>query len=75
MKFAGHCWRSKEELASDVLLWTPLHGKSRVGRPAITYVDQLMRDTGCTIDELPTAMQDRDGWKKRVMAIRENSIR
>ena len=22
---AGHCWRSKEELISDVLLWTPPH--------------------------------------------------
>nr|XP_058968139.1 uncharacterized protein LOC131794630 [Pocillopora verrucosa] len=26
MRFAGHCWRSKEELAGDVLLWKPTHG-------------------------------------------------
>ena len=28
MRFAGHCWCSKEELAGDVLLmWTPMHGR------------------------------------------------
>ena len=26
MRFARHCWRSKEELAGDVLLWKPTHG-------------------------------------------------
>ena len=25
-RFAGHCWRSKDEIISDVLLWTPKHG-------------------------------------------------
>ena len=31
---AGHCWRSKDELISDVLLWTPAYGQSKAGRPA-----------------------------------------
>ena len=39
MRFAGHCWRAKQELASNLLLWSPNHGKRRVGRPAITYID------------------------------------
>ena len=25
-RHAGHCWRSKDELVSDVLLWTPTYG-------------------------------------------------
>ena len=25
-RHAGHCWRSKDELVSDLLLWTPTHG-------------------------------------------------
>ena len=33
-KHAGHCWRSKDELISDVLLWTPAYGQAKVGRPA-----------------------------------------
>ena len=27
LRLAGHSWRSKNELVSDVLLWTPPHGK------------------------------------------------
>ena len=29
-----------------------------IGRPYITYIDQLCSDTGCTPEELPTAMND-----------------
>ena len=25
-RHAGHCWRSRDELISDVLLWTPTYG-------------------------------------------------
>ena len=39
-----HCWRSKDELISDVLLWTAAKAK----RPARTYIQQLCEDTGCT---------------------------
>ena len=46
MRFAGHCWRSKEELIADVLLWNPKHGKRSQGRPKKTYIDQLIDDTG-----------------------------
>ena len=62
-RHAGHCWRSKDELISDVLLWTPTHGCARVGRPARTYIQQLCEDTGCNPEDLPEAMNDmaRDG--------------
>ena len=36
-RHAGHCWRSKDELISDVLLWTPTYGCAKAGRPARTY--------------------------------------
>ena len=32
-RHAGHCWRSKNEIISDVLLWTPSHKCASVGRP------------------------------------------
>ena len=35
-RHAGHCWRSKDELISDVLLWTPAYGQAKAGRPART---------------------------------------
>ena len=63
----------KEELAGDVLLWQPKHGKQSAGRPKKTYIDQLISDTGCSYQELPAAMGDRDEWGKRVMANRASS--
>ena len=28
-RHAGHCWRSRNELISDVLLWTPTYGRKK----------------------------------------------
>ena len=36
-RHAGHCWRSKDELISDVLLRTPAYGQAKAGQPARTY--------------------------------------
>ena len=69
-RHAGHCWRSKDELISDVLLWTPTHGCARVGRPARTYIQQLCEDTGCNPEDLPEAMNDRERWRETVRDIR-----
>ena len=52
LRFAGHCWRSKEELAGDVLLWDPPHGRRTQGRPKKTFINQLMDDTGCLKKEV-----------------------
>ena len=41
---AEHCWRSRDELIRDVLLWTPTHGRAKAGRPARTYIQQLCED-------------------------------
>ena len=69
-RHAGYCWRSKDELISDVLLWTPTHGCARVGRPARTYIQQLCEDTGCNPEDLPEAMNDREKWRETVRDIR-----
>ena len=45
IRHAGHCWRSRDELISDVLLWTPTYGRAKAGRPARTYIQQLCEDT------------------------------
>ena len=33
-------------------------------------IRQLCADTGCNLEDLPGAMDDRDGWRKRVRKIR-----
>ena len=60
MRFAAHCWRNKDELASDVLLWEPAHDTRSRGRPCKTFIDQLAEDAGCFKEDLPTAMAERD---------------
>ena len=55
-RHAGHCWRSKDELISDVLLWTPTYGRAKAGGPIRTYIQQLCEDTGCNLEDLPEAM-------------------
>ena len=72
-RHAGHCWRSRDELIRDVLLWTPTHGRVKVGRPARTYIQQLCGDMGCCPEDLPRAMNDREEWRERVRDIRATS--
>ena len=53
-RHARHCWRSRNELISDVLLWTPSHDRAKAGRPARTYVQQFCADT----EDLPEAIEN-----------------
>ena len=69
-RHVGHCWRSKDELISDVLLWTPTYGRAKAGRPARTYIQQLCEDSGCNPEDLPEAMNDREKWREMVRDIR-----
>ena len=72
-RHAGHCWRSRDELIRDVLLWIPTHGRAKAGRPARTYIQQLCEDTGCCPEDLPRATNDREEWRERVRDIRATS--
>ena len=72
-RHAGHCWRSRDELIRDVLLWIPTHSRAKAGRPARTYIQQLCEDTGCCPEDLPRAMNDREEWRERVRDIRTTS--
>ena len=42
-RYVEHCWKSKDELISNVLLWTPLHGQAKVRQPARTYIQPIYR--------------------------------
>ena len=65
-RHAGHCRRSRNELISDLLLWTPTYGRAKAGRPAKTYIQQLCEDTGCSPEDLPEGMNKREKWRERV---------
>ena len=63
-RHAGHCWRSRDELISDVLLWTPSHSRAKAGWPARTYIQQLCEDMECNPRDLPEVMNDREGGER-----------
>ena len=68
-----HCWRSRDELISDVLLRTPTHGRAKAGWPARTYIQQLCEDMGCCPEDLPEAINNKEKWRERVRDIRATS--
>ena len=47
----------------------PTYGRAKAGRPARTYIQQLCKDTGCSPEDLPEAMNDREKWRERVSNI------
>ena len=69
-RHAGHCWRSRDELISDILLWTPTYGRAKAGRPAKRNIQHLCENTGCGPKDLPEAMNDWEKWRERVRDIR-----
>ena len=73
-KHPGNCWRSWDEPISDILLWTPSHGRAKAWRPARTYIQQLSADTGCSFEDPQGAMDNRDGWQEKFMEICAGSL-
>ena len=73
IRYAGHCWKSGDELISDILLWGPSHGQAKAGWPARTYKQHLCANTGCSLENLLGAIDDREGWWERVREIRAGS--
>ena len=66
---AGHCWRNRDQLISDVFLWTPTYGRAKAGWPAQIYIQQLCEDMGCSPEDLPEVMNDRKKCRERVRDI------
>ena len=68
-RYVGHCSKSRNELISDIFLWTPSQGRRKAGRPAKTYTQQLCADTRHNLKDLPETMDTREGWWERVREI------
>ena len=73
LKLAGHIYRHPEEAAKELLMWTPLYGRRKKGRPTRTYVQQLEEDTGMNSCEMGTAMENREVWRN--IAGRSSTLR
>ena len=73
-RHAWHCRRSRDERISDILLWTPSHGRAKAGRPARTYIKQLCADTECSLEDLLEPMDDRNCWTGHCRRSRDELI-
>ena len=67
-RHSGHCWRSRDEL-----IRTSTYGQAKAGQPAWIYIQQICEDTGCSSEDLPEAMNDREKWRERVRDISANA--
>ena len=61
LKFADHCQRATNEVASSFVLWRPKPNGRRSNK--LSYPDILSRDSGIAQSELDTAMQGRETWR------------
>ena len=61
--------RSSRTVTRDVKFWDPQHGYRRPGRPHLTFLDMLKKDTSLScVGEIRSAMLDRDVWRGIVAA-------
>ena len=63
IRHARQCWRSRDELISDVLLLTPSHVRAKTGRPARTYIQRLCANTGCSLEDWKRWTIEKGGEK------------
>ena len=69
-RHAEHCWRSRDELISDVLLWTPhMDGQQENDQHEHTF-SSYVRIRDVVPEDLPEAMNDKEKWRERVRDIR-----
>ena len=66
--------KTRRQHPTNILWWTPSHGRSKAGRPARTYIQQLCADTGFSLEDLPEVMDDRDGERERVREFPTSSV-
>ena len=58
LRFAGHAFRAKEQLVSDIMVFEPRPKASK-----LSYLKTRCHLTGATKEELAGLMSDRDNWK------------
>ena len=63
MRLAGHSVILPEEVAHNLILWTPKKGTRTRGRQSKSFIETLKYDCECEEDELRKLMMDREIWK------------
>ena len=53
LRLAGHSYRSTKEPVSQLITWSPKHGRRNRGRQRLSYTDVVARDIGVLPADLP----------------------
>ena len=64
-RHTGHCGKRKDKPVCYILQWTPTHACANVDWSPRTYLHQFWADTGFSLEDLPVAMDDSDGWREK----------
>ena len=74
-KSLRHRWRSKYNIISIVLQWTPTHVPASVSQKSQTDIHQICVVTGRSLEDRPGAVDDRDrGERESRQTYRRNSM-
>ena len=66
MRYVGHAVRNHcTDLMSSVLQGK-VEGKRGRGRPAMTYIDNIKKDSGLSLSQIVRRSEDRDDWRSVV---------
>ena len=67
LRLAGHCVRHPEEIASQLVLWQPVHGNAGRGRKTTDFINVIKRDRNLdSIEDIRNVMLDRNWWREFV---------
>ena len=70
-RFAGHCYRYKDQIISDVSCMR--FPRTSRGRRPFNYIDCIARDINQDITDLPNLMADRVSWQSIVNSFSDAS--
>lgn len=71
-RFAGHCYRAKDQVVSDIICWR-LPCPNR-GRRPFNYMDTIARSMNLDIEDIPKIMAERGEWRCRVNSISASAV-
>ena len=66
LKYVGHAVRNLRTDLMSTVLQGKVDGKRNRGRPAMTYIDNIKKDSGLSLSQIVRRCEDRDDWRRVV---------
>ena len=70
LKYVGHAVRNPRIDLMPLVIQDKVEGKRGRGRPAMTYIDNLKKDSGLSLNQIVMRSEDRDDWRSVVAKTR-----